>query len=227
MSDDHDARHPAKYAASGHLNGPVAGVKYAASLVGGVCVGDPQRAQSTSADRKVTFQNLLLLEGQDYTGAMSTMDVVNDLIELERLAELEGDADRRLALLGVHDHVAERAQGAKVSDATRVLNVSPPTIRAWIDAGLLEAVPGRSPAQVTLTSLAAAKRALDEVRAHSSDRHLLAEVLRVLRDRAALAGDDVTAGLEDLHAGRRTTLTAAKLEELVPSPKRARRSKSN
>ena len=158
---------------------------------------------------------------------MSTVDVVNDLIELERLAELEDDDDRRLALLGVHDHVAKRARGAKVSEASGVLNVSPPTIRAWIDAGLLEPVPERSPAQVTLTSLAAAKRALDEVRAHSSDRHLLADALRVLRDRAALAGDDLSAGLADLHAGRRTTLTPPKLEQMVPSRKRARRSTSN
>lgn len=158
---------------------------------------------------------------------MSTIDVVNDLIELERLAELEGDDERRLALLGVHDHVAERARGAKVSDATRVLNVSPPTIRAWIDAGLLEAVPGRSPAQVTLTSLATVKRALDEVRANSSDRHLLADVLRVLRDRGALTGHDVTAGIDDLNAGHRRTLTPARLEEMVPSTKRARRSTSS
>ena len=60
-----------------------------------------------------------------------------------------------------------------------------------------------------------------------SDRHLLTDVLRVLRDRAALTGDDVFAGLEDLRAGRRTTLTADKLDQLVPSTKRGRRSTSN
>lgn len=158
---------------------------------------------------------------------MSTIEVVNDLIELERLAELEPDDERRLALLGVHDHVAERARGAKVSDAARVLNLSPPTVRAWIDAGVLDAIPDQTPAHVTLTSLATAKRALDDVRAHSSDRQLLADVLRVLRDRAVLAGDDVAAGLADLHSGRRTTLTSATLDQLVPPTKRARRSTSN
>ena len=158
---------------------------------------------------------------------MSAVEVVNDLIELERLAEDERDSARRLALIGVHDHVAEREGGAKVSDTTRVLNLSPPTIRAWIDAGVLELVPGRKPMQVTLTSLATAKRALDEVRAHATDQHLLADVLRVLRDRAVSDGDDVRSGREDLHEGRRTTLTPDLLDELVPPAKRAKRSKSS
>lgn len=158
---------------------------------------------------------------------MSAIEVINDLIELERLAEFERDDGRRLALIGVHDHVAERAHGAKVSEAAGVLNLSPPTIRAWIDAGILESVPDRRPTHVTLTSLALAKRALDEVRSHSGDQHLLGEVFRVLRDRAVTEGEDLTAGLEDLRKGRRTTLTASKLDELVPATKRARRSKSN
>ena len=158
---------------------------------------------------------------------MSALEVVHDLIELERLAEHEHDEARRLALLGVHDHVAEREGGTKVSDATRVLNLSPPTIRAWIAAGVLELVPDRKPAQVTLTSLVTAKRALDEVRAHATDQHLLADVLRVLRDRAALDGDDVRTGLEDLRTGQRTRVTPDLLDELVPVAKRARRSTSN
>jgi len=51
---------------------------------------------------------------------------------------------------------------------------------------------------------------------HSSDHHVPADVLRMLSDRAALAGDDVAAGLEDLRSGRRTTLTPAKLDQLFP-----------
>jgi hypothetical protein len=158
---------------------------------------------------------------------MSAIEVVNDLIDLEQLAEHEGDNERRLVLLGVHDHVADRAQGAKISEASRVLELSAPTIRAWIEAGVLEVVPDRTPVRVTFGSLAAAKRALGEVRAHPADRYLVVDVLRLLRDRAVLRGDDVTSGLADLHQGRRTVLTPGKLNRLIPKRERGQRSKSS
>lgn len=143
---------------------------------------------------------------------MSTAEVVTDLIELERLAEDESDAKRRKALVGIHDNLAARSGGAKVADVARLLDLSPPTVRAWIDVGVLDEVPDKTPRRVTFESLAAVKRALDAVRAHAEDRPLLLHVMRILRDRAALEGSDE--GFEDYGAGRVTRLTPDLLDEV-------------
>ncbi len=144
---------------------------------------------------------------------MSTAEVVSDLIELERLAEveLELESKRRKTLVGILDNMAARSGGAKVADVARLLDVSPPTVRAWIDGGVLDEIPDKTPRRVTFESLAAVKRALDEIRAHADDRQLLFQVERILRDRAALEGSD--AGFEDSRTGRLTRVTPELLDE--------------
>jgi len=89
---------------------------------------------------------------------------------------------------------------------------------AWIDLGVLTAVPGRGPIRVRVSSLAAGKQAIDEIHRHKDDRHILVDVLHLLRDRAALAGGDAAEGINDAVAGRVTKLDKARLDELVPSP---------
>jgi hypothetical protein len=54
---------------------------------------------------------------------------------------------------------------------------------------------------------------------------LLADVARLLRDRAAL-GSDADAGIEDMRAGRVTRLDRVRLDELLPPAKEAKRSSS-
>jgi len=147
---------------------------------------------------------------------VSVIGVVEDLIALQQLAGQERDAARRRSLDAVREHVAERDRGAKVGEAAQVLGVSAPTVRAWIEAGALQAVAGSRPVRVGVMSLAVTKSVVDELRAHRDDRALLADVLRVLRDREALAGEDVAAGLGDVSAGRVRRLDQATLEELLP-----------
>ncbi len=156
---------------------------------------------------------------------MSAVEVVDDLIALAQLAEQEQDVARRGRLTAVHDHLAARDKGAKVSEVAVILGVSAPTVRSWIEAGVLGSVPGR-PIRVDFASLAVAKRAVDEIRAHSEDRHLLADVARLLRDRAVLAGAEVEGGIEDLRSGRTSRLDRAQLDELLPPPARVKRSSS-
>jgi excisionase family DNA binding protein len=157
---------------------------------------------------------------------MSLAGVVEDLLALQRLAEGEGDAARRQALDEVRQHVADRDRGAKVGEAAQVLGVSAPTVRAWIEAGALQAVADSRPVRVGVMSLAATRSVLDELRRHRDDRHLLADVLRVLRDREDLAGEGVAEGVDDLAAGRVRRLDRASLDELVP-PSRTRASTSS
>jgi hypothetical protein len=131
---------------------------------------------------------------------MSLVEVVDDLLNLEELAEHEKDPDRRRSLAAVRGHLANRYRGATVSEAAQVLGLSQPTVRAWIDAGILERIAGATPVRVGVLSLADVKRALDMIRRHADDRQLLVQVMRILRDRAALAGSEE--GFADLAAGR-------------------------
>jgi excisionase family DNA binding protein len=156
---------------------------------------------------------------------MSVAEVLEDLLELEELANEEQDPERRRSLEVVRSHVAHRARGAKVSEAADLLRISQPTVRTWIESGALSAVPGSKPVRVDLLALADVKRALDLIRDHVEDRQLLIHVMRVLRDRAALAGEHVREGFDDLAAGRVVPLTDDLLDELR-STKRKVRSRS-
>jgi len=135
-----------------------------------------------------------------YHRFMSLVKVVDDLLTLEELAEHEDDPDRRRALELVRGHLGERERGAKVSEVAKVLGLSQPTIRAWIEAGMLEPIAGASPVRVYVLSLVDVKRALDLVRRHQDERQLLVQVMRILRDKAALVGSEE--GFADLAAGR-------------------------
>lgn len=151
---------------------------------------------------------------------VAAIDLVSDLVELERLAAAEEDEDRRRRLLKLRDRLAARGDGAKVSEAASVLGLSVPTVRAWVGAGVLGAVPGRQPARVTYDSLALAKHALDELRRHQDDRQLLIAVMRRLRDRAVLDDPLLDQALDDVAAGRLTPVRVEDLDELIPGSRR-------
>lgn len=157
---------------------------------------------------------------------MSLDGVVEDLITLQQLAGQERDASRRRSLDAVREHVAERDRGAKIAEAAEVLGLSVPTVRAWVKAGVLVALDGTGPARIGVMSLAATKQVVDELRRHRDDRHLLAEVLRILRDRSVLAGEDFVRGQEDLAASRVRRLDPSGLDELLPPKKRSKPSTS-
>jgi len=176
----------------------------------------------------VAFEKRYRSEGRSSTlSGMSVAEVLEDLLELEELANEERDPERRRSLDVVRSHVAHRARGAKVSEAADLLRISQPTVRAWIESGVLSPLPGSKPVRVDLLALADVKRALDLIRDHVEDRQLLIHVMRVLRDRAALEGEDVREGFEDLTAGRVVPLTDDLLDELRSTKGKARsRSKS-
>jgi len=82
-------------------------------------------------------------------------------------------------------------------------------------------VRGASPVRIEILSLAAVKHALDLVRQHAEDRNLLAQVMRLLRDRA-----DLTAALDEGIAGRTVPLTDDLIAELASDPEDERSSRS-
>lgn len=149
-----------------------------------------------------------------YCLSVSLSEVVDDLLTSDDLARSEDDPDRRRSLALVRSRLADRDRGARVSEAAQVLGLSQPTVRAWIEAGVLEPIAETGPVRVDVRSVADVKRSLDLIRRHKDDRRLLSDVARMLRDRAALAGDDIRQGLEDLAAGRTRSLDDDLLAEI-------------
>lgn len=145
---------------------------------------------------------------------MALPDVVDDLIALQRLADDEADPERRRTLVEVRAHLAARDRGVKVADAARVLRLTPPTVRSWLECGVLDDVSGARPIRVDVRSLAEVKHAVDLLREHGHDRNLLDAVMRLVRDDASRGGEGVGEGFEDFAAGRVVALTDDLLEEL-------------
>lgn len=154
---------------------------------------------------------------------MSLAEVLDDLVELQGLAAMESDPARRRSLDEVRTHVARRERGAKVSEAAKVLGLSQPTVRVWLDAGLLAMVPDMKPVRIDVLSIADVKRALDLIREYADDRQLLVHVMRILRDRAALDGSEE--GFADLRAGRVVPLGDDLVDE-IREPRREKKSRS-
>jgi excisionase family DNA binding protein len=134
----------------------------------------------------------------------------------------EGDPKRRRALDEVRAHVARRERGAKVSEAASVLGISQPTVRAWIESGVLTPMPRSKPVRIDILALAETKRALDLIREHANDGPLLAHVMRVLRDRSVLRGEGVREGFDNLAAGRVVPLSDDLLDEIAATKGKAR-----
>lgn len=127
---------------------------------------------------------------------MSVSEVVEDLNTLRRLAGEEVDEARRRALETMRRRLADRGRGAKISEAADVLGVSPPTVRAWVKAAILEeATGGGSPQRVDVLRLADVKRIVDMLRAEGQNRDLLAEVYRRLRDSDLLSSPGLEEGV--------------------------------
>ena len=159
---------------------------------------------------------------------MSLAEVLDDLLELQMLAQEEDDPKRRRVLDEVRAHVARREPGAKVSEAAAVLGISQPTVRTWIGSGVLTPVGGAKPVRVGALALAETKRALDLIREHAEDGQLLVHVMEVLRDRAALQGEGAREGFDDLAAGRVVPLSDDLLDEIAATKGKTRsRSRSN
>lgn len=86
--------------------------------------------------------------------------------------------------------------------AAEYLAVSAPTVREWMQRGLLERVPGRKPVEVEIESLRALGRFLTELRESGQDRDWLRSLVDRLHDRAAVRDDALQRGLDDRSAGR-------------------------
>lgn len=143
-----------------------------------------------------------LVSIDDATGALGEARSLKDAAEIRRhlkateeeLVELQ----RRLA----------PEMPVEISQAAKILAVSPPTVRAWVKRGILERVPGRSPVALTFDSVRRVRRLLAELRAQGSDREFVQRLLDAALDQRELSRPEATRGLEQWRAGQVTPVGA-------------------
>jgi transposase len=94
-----------------------------------------------------------------------------------------------------------RGTGLSVDAASQYLDVSAPTVRAWMDRGVLERKAGSKPAQIDRESARRVHRALGELRARGQDRDWLATLVDYLHDTRDRRSESVRKGLDELARG--------------------------
>ncbi|MCU0269102.1 MAG: hypothetical protein MUF83_10685 [Acidimicrobiales bacterium] len=112
--------------------------------------------------------------------ATAAVDVA-DAIEALGVEGLPADAQAHLS--AIIERQKRAGLGVPVSSAAAMLDVTPRTVRKWIDGGILELVAGSTPKKVTVLSLGAALAAVHRIRAAGQDRNLFKLVLDELDDR--------------------------------------------
>jgi transposase len=132
----------------------------------------------------------------------------------DRLAQLVGSSGGKRSGQEVQRAVEEIAQavdrleaevargtGLSVEAAAHYLDVSAPTVRAWIDRGVLERRTGSKPIQIDRESARRVHRGLAELRARGQDRDWLAALVDYLHDTRDRRSESVRTGLDELARG--------------------------
>lgn len=111
------------------------------------------------------------------------------------------DVLRRLAHIRARLEHQTSAAGLPVSEAARYLEVSEPTVRAWLGRGLLAVVEDAKPVLVTIPSLRRVGHALAELRTRGQDRDWARALVDHLQDHAARTDPALNAALDELRRG--------------------------
>lgn len=131
---------------------------------------------------------------QDVADALEALDVAG----LPRKAAV--------ILLSIIDRADETRSGVPVSVASRLLGVSEPTVRTWIDRGVLAVCEGVRPVAITSKSLGAALRRVRVLRDSLAEDSRLLDYLADRRE-----WPDVSSRLAELN--QRVELDPNRIEE--------------
>ena len=116
------------------------------------------------------------------------VDVADAVLALAS-GEVSGLAERHF--VAIIERAEQVGAGVPVRVAARALDVTEPTVRTWIDRGVLRVVPDSKPVAVTPRSLGEALAATSTIRRIGHDERLLRRLLDVIEDqrtRVELAG---------------------------------------
>ena len=138
----------------------------------------------------------------------TTEHIARDLDDLDELeASLGQNKDARLRVVRLRRRRLAEAPSVRLSVASKLLNLSVPTIRAWIDRGLLDEISGASPRRVTPQSVLEVRPVVRELRSLGHDRNLLEAVLAQVEDERALSDRELRKSLDEMRSGKLIDIT--------------------
>lgn len=134
--------------------------------------------------------------------------IARDIDELDELeSSLGRNEDARLKVVRLRRRRLDEAPSVRLSVAGKLLGLSLPTIRTWIDRGLLEEVRGSSPRRVTLRNVLEVRPLVRELRALGRDRNLLEAVLARVEDKRALSDRKLRRSLDEMRSDELVDIT--------------------
>ena len=154
--------------------------------------------------------DLSLLPDKHLSVATAAVDVA-DAIEALDVEGLPPDA--RAHLSAIVERQKRAGLGVPVSSAAAMLDVTPRTVRKWIEGGILEPLPGSGPKKVTVLSLGAALAAVHRLRGASEDRKLFKLILEELDDRRTRR--ELADRLDALERREWTVVSDSELDDLL------------
>jgi len=150
--------------------------------------------------------------GLTHRDHVTTYFTVGSALSEARGSLEQGDVTTAVADIELALEALERvAPSVSVAEASTVLGVSEPTVRLWIDKGLLDLVEN-APVKVAAHDVAALADRLQVLRDAGLDKKQWAAILRAARDRQELRLPGAAEGLDEAQAmlaRRRRRRTAA------------------
>jgi hypothetical protein len=140
--------------------------------------------------------------------------VAREVEEISRLeTTLESNPAARRSLKELRGRLIDFQPSVRLSVAAALLELSLPTIRAWMGDGPLREVPGSSPRRVSLSSVLEVRPVLHDLRELGQDRSLLGAVSARLEDEGTLADPELRRSLEEMRRGELTDVPPSRRRE--------------
>jgi hypothetical protein len=136
---------------------------------------------------------------------------VEEIAKIEAALDANPDAQRSLADL--RGRLIDLQPTVRLSVAADLLELSLPTIRAWMEDGPLREAEGSSPRRVSLESVLEVRPVLHDLRTLGRDRNLLAAVTDRLEDERDLADPELRRSLEEMRRGDLIDVTPSRRRE--------------
>jgi hypothetical protein len=136
---------------------------------------------------------------------------VEEIAKIE--AALDANPDVQRSLADLRGRLIDLQPTVRLSVAADLLEISLPTIRAWMADGPLREAEGASPRRVSLESVLEVRPVLRDLRALGWDRNLLAAVTDRLEDERDLTDPELQRSLEEMRRGDLIDVTPSRRRE--------------
>ena len=137
--------------------------------------------------------------------------VASDVEDLTSLEPAVDGADARRTLERLLERRLGDMYGVRFSVGARLLGVSVPTLRSWVDRGLIEEVaPDRSGRRVSLKRIVELRPVVAEIQNAGKRRNVLEAVVARLEDREWLNDPKLRESLAQLRRGDLVDITPGK-----------------